>query len=156
MLWHSNWRNLATYFCRASCSNALSLILLYLQVFLIGLALCPQIRLYSLASALGGDGPAAPLSAHRMPAKLSSLAWCPDASGVVTVGDYDGEVSQIDLTTGHHVADADGHSGRRCEIADNTVALQADCSDASVELCLGHLLPAASTQWLPFSRGRVS
>ncbi len=73
----------------------------------------PQIRLYSLASGLGSDSPAAPASAHRMPAKLSSLAWCPDAPGVVTVGDYDGDVSQIDLATGHHIADADGHSGRR-------------------------------------------
>lgn len=74
-----------------------------------------QIRLYSLASGLGSDSPAAPVSAHRMPAKLSSLAWCPDgAPGVVTVGDYDGDVSQIDFTTGHHVAGVDGHGGRRC------------------------------------------
>lgn len=91
-----------------------------------------QIRLYSLASGLGGDGPVAAVSAHRMPAKLSSLAWCPDgAPGVVTVGDYDGDVSQIDLTTGHHVADVDGHGGRRVWSVAHSHLRRTLCASAS-------------------------
>mgnify|MGYP007061313961 CR=1 FL=1 len=46
-----------------------------------------QIRVYSLASALEDpDQPRwqLPIRLHRMPSKLSSLAWNPDQPGVVT------------------------------------------------------------------------
>lgn len=33
--------------------------------------------------------------------------------GVVTVGDYDGVVSQIHLESGHFIADLDDHGGQR-------------------------------------------
>lgn len=33
--------------------------------------------------------------------------------GVVTVGDYDGVVSQMHLESGHFVADIDEHHGQR-------------------------------------------
>ena len=33
--------------------------------------------------------------------------------GVVTVGDYDGVVSQMHLESGHFVADLDEHGGKR-------------------------------------------
>lgn len=33
--------------------------------------------------------------------------------GVVTVGDYDGVVSQIHLESGHFIADLDDHNGQR-------------------------------------------
>lgn len=33
--------------------------------------------------------------------------------GVVTVGDYDGVVSQMHLESGHFVADLDNHGGQR-------------------------------------------
>lgn len=73
-----------------------------------------QIRAYRLMDALGDGGvPAAPVTGHRMPAKLSSLAWSPAAHGVITVGDYDGSVQQVHLETGHFIADADEHGGRR-------------------------------------------
>ena len=97
-----------------------------------------QVRLYSLASGLSSDGPAAAVSAHRMPAKLSSLAWCPDgAPGVVTVGDYDGDVTQIDLNTGHHVADVDGHGGRRCAVQKQSDAWRLyDSITAPLQQCI--------------------
>lgn len=79
-----------------------------------------QVRLYSLANALeqaeeaGGSATCcAPLTAHRAASKLSCLAWSPDDPGMVTVGDYDGVLTQLDLESGHHAAEADGHGGRR-------------------------------------------
>lgn len=56
---------------------------------------------------------AEPLRVHRLASKLSSLSWNPDAPGVVTLGDYDGGINQLDLETGHLVAEIDGHQGRR-------------------------------------------
>ena len=35
--------------------------------------------------------------------------------GIVTVGDYDGVVSQVHVASGHLVADVDEHAGRRCD-----------------------------------------
>lgn len=90
-----------------------------------------QVRVYSLASFLnseqssstrssgrgrrGSGSPAlgAPLQVHRLASKLSSLGWNPDQPGVVTVGDYDGVVVQLDLESGHLVAEKDEHLGRR-------------------------------------------
>ena len=49
----------------------------------------PQVRVYSLASRLQHPGDEAylrPLRCHRMPSKLSCLAWNPDAPGTVTGG----------------------------------------------------------------------
>jgi E3 ubiquitin-protein ligase RFWD2 len=54
-----------------------------------------------------------PLQVHRLASKLSSLGWNPDQPGVVTVGDYDGVVVQLDLESGHLVAEKDEHLGRR-------------------------------------------
>ncbi len=47
----------------------------------------PQVRVYSLASRLqhpGDESYLRPLRCHRMPSKLSCLAWNPDAPGTVT------------------------------------------------------------------------
>lgn len=74
-----------------------------------------EVRLYSLAEAClaGGGETHEPIRTHRLASKLSSLAWNPDEPGVVTVGDYDGVVIQIDLESGHLIAEADEHAGRR-------------------------------------------
>jgi E3 ubiquitin-protein ligase RFWD2 len=97
-----------------------------------------QVRVYSLASFLNKDQSnpnrsssrgrggrrrgeedeqssqtGAPLQVHRLASKLSSLCWNPDQPGVVTVGDYDGVVVQLDLESGHLVAEKDQHLGRR-------------------------------------------
>ena len=55
-----------------------------------------QIRVYGLpeACAVLGARPG-PIAAHRLAAKLSSLAWSPALPGVITVGDYDGSVLQV-------------------------------------------------------------
>ena len=51
--------------------------------------------MYSASEALSGLGVRpGPIAAHRLSAKLSSLAWSPALAGVVTVGDYDGSVVQ--------------------------------------------------------------
>lgn len=31
------------------------------------------------------------------------------------VGDYDGVVAQVDMESGHLIAEVDGHCGRRCD-----------------------------------------
>jgi E3 ubiquitin-protein ligase RFWD2 len=74
-----------------------------------------QVRLYSLANGLeeGNAEQSSPARVHRLASKLSSLTWHPDQPGVVTVGDYDGVVVQLDVESGHVVAEGDEHSGRR-------------------------------------------
>ena len=60
---------------------------------------CVQVRVYSCSEALSGRGAKpGPIAAHRLSAKLSSLAWSPALAGVVTVGDYDGSVVQARLS----------------------------------------------------------
>jgi E3 ubiquitin-protein ligase RFWD2 len=54
-----------------------------------------------------------PIRMHRLASKLSSLAWNPFRAGVVSVGDYDGVLTEIDLETGHILHESDEHSGRR-------------------------------------------
>lgn len=75
-----------------------------------------QIRLYSIGE-LGATPrrlpSAVPAMTHRMFSKLSSLAWSPDVPDLVTVGDYDGALSQIHVGTGHIGSDVDAHMGRR-------------------------------------------
>ena len=78
-----------------------------------------QVRLYSLAGGLSRTPAAvAPVDSHRMAAKLSCLSWCRHSGTAarVAVADYDGDLTVVDLTTGHHAAAADGHHGRRCDI----------------------------------------
>lgn len=31
----------------------------------------------------------------RLPGKVSSIAWCPDMEGVLSIGDYDGTLTQV-------------------------------------------------------------
>jgi hypothetical protein len=51
---------------------------------------------YGLTDPLSGAGVRpGPIAAHRLSAKLSSLAWSPALPGVITVGDYDGSVLQV-------------------------------------------------------------
>eukprot|EP00887_Chlorella_sp_A99_P004975 scaffold4.g4975.t1 len=75
-----------------------------------------QVRVFSLAAALKEPSDQRwqrPLREHRLPAKLSSLAWEDHVQGVVTVGDYDGGVTHLDVEHGHVIAEGDGHGGRR-------------------------------------------
>jgi len=48
-----------------------------------------------------------------MASKLSSLVWDPDHPGLITLGDYDGGVTQVDLESGHVMGETDEHAGRR-------------------------------------------
>jgi hypothetical protein len=71
-----------------------------------------------VATMRGGLPPAAP--------RLASLTWPPTAFSTEradlaatlrpppAVADYDGVVSQVDMETGHLIAEADEHCGRRC------------------------------------------
>lgn len=73
-----------------------------------------QVRVYSLAKLLEEEtSENDPIRMHRLASKLSSLCWNPSKNGVVSVGDYDGVVTEIDLETGHIIDECDGHSGRR-------------------------------------------
>ena len=60
--------------------------------------------MYSASEALSGLGVRpGPIAAHRLSAKLSSLAWSPALAGVVTVGDYDGSVVQACINHSHRM-----------------------------------------------------
>ncbi|KAI7846252.1 hypothetical protein COHA_000232 [Chlorella ohadii] len=118
-----------------------------------------QVRVYSLASRLqhpGDESYLRPLRCHRMPSKLSCLAWNPDAPGTVTVADYDGVLSQVDMESGHLVAEVDEHSGRRVWSVHHSVQRPHLCASASedgtvrlwgdhaLHSCIGVLRPSAS------------
>ena len=60
-----------------------------------------------------GEEIGACVQVHRLPSKLSSIAWNPGRAGLVTVGDYDGNVTSLDVESGHVVSEEDGHCGRR-------------------------------------------
>lgn len=74
--------------------------------------------MYSLAGALSADSTPGPVWSHHMAAKLSCLVWSPHAGAApcAYVADYDGEVTQMDLSTGHFLSSVDGHCGRRCAL----------------------------------------
>mmetsp|Transcript_15896 Transcript_15896/g.45496 ORF Transcript_15896/g.45496 Transcript_15896/m.45496 type:complete len:513 (-) Transcript_15896:105-1643(-) len=76
-----------------------------------------QVRIYSMATLGRGWEDAStrqdPIRLHRLGAKLTSLAWHPTRLGVVSIGDYDGCVMEIDLETGHILHEGDEHAGRR-------------------------------------------
>lgn len=55
-----------------------------------------QVRLYSLEQLASGQQVVAqPAAVLRMPSKISCASWSPDAEGVITIGDYDGGLSQV-------------------------------------------------------------
>ncbi|KAL3152751.1 hypothetical protein ABBQ38_012338 [Trebouxia sp. C0009 RCD-2024] len=83
--------------------------------FLATAGVAKQVRLYSSGHlhSLGSGYSEKPVTVQRLPSKLSSLAWDHSQQGVVTVGDYDGVVSQMHLESGHFVADLDNHGGQR-------------------------------------------
>lgn len=71
-----------------------------------------QVRVYSAASILFENN-ASPLRVHRSASKLSSIAWKTGQRGLVSVGDYDGVVTEIDVESGHILCECDEHSGHR-------------------------------------------
>lgn len=91
-----------------------------------------QVRVYSLAKMLEEqEHQNEPIRMHRLASKLSSLSWNPAKSGVVSVGDYDGVVTEIDLETGHIVNESDGHSGRRVWSVSHSVLKHGTMASAS-------------------------
>lgn len=92
-----------------------------------------QVRVYSLAKLLEEQvHENEPIRMHRLANKLSSLSWNPTKNGVVSVGDYDGVVTEIDLETGHIINESDGHSGRRVWSVSHSV-LQKDMMASASE-----------------------
>lgn len=91
-----------------------------------------QVRVYSLAKLLEEDvQEKEPIRMHRLASKLSSLSWNPSKNGVVSVGDYDGAVTEIDLETGHIINESDGHSGRRVWSVSHSVLQKGIMASAS-------------------------
>ncbi|KAK9797014.1 hypothetical protein WJX73_005769 [Symbiochloris irregularis] len=75
-----------------------------------------HVRVYAMAgldSDAGDDAHFPIVASHRMPSKLSSIAWSPDDAGIASVGDYDGVVSQLDLTSGRWLGDQEDPLGSR-------------------------------------------
>ena len=59
--------------------------------------------------------------------------------GVLTVGDYDGVVSQMDVSSGHLLADRDDHSGQRsgaCSAMQALLCEQSQCQSVAAESAL--------------------
>jgi WD40 repeat protein len=54
-----------------------------------------------------------PVATVRLPGKVSSIAFSPDMQGVVSVGDYDGTLTQVHVASGHYLSEVDAHAGRR-------------------------------------------
>ena len=117
-------------------------------------ALLAQVRVYTIPEDAGsGQVAASPARTQRLAHKLSSLAWSPDikvrlqsmlpcllsvalrteqchgVQNMITVGDYDGVVCQLDVQSGHVVADRDEHAGRRC------ASSVAHCACACLHTC---------------------
>lgn len=122
-----------------------------------------QVRVYSLADALAAGGSApGPVWSHRMAAKLSCLVWSPHpgASPCAYVADYDGEVTQMDLSTGHLLSSVDGHRGRRVwAIAQSSAVphLVASASDdGTVALWTGSGLCTRAATLMPAGRQSVT
>jgi WD40 repeat protein len=67
----------------------------------------------STAAGVGGPDPRAPVALHRLPAKVSCLAWSWSQDGVVFIGDHDGTLTQLHVCSGHQLAEVDGHRGKR-------------------------------------------
>jgi WD40 repeat protein len=67
----------------------------------------------SAAAGVGGSDPRAPVALHRLPAKVSCLAWSWSQDGVVYIGDHDGTLTQLHVCSGHQLAEVDAHGGRR-------------------------------------------
>eukprot|EP00879_Flechtneria_rotunda_P014933 GHRR01015603.1.p1 GENE.GHRR01015603.1~~GHRR01015603.1.p1 ORF type:complete len:611 (+),score=225.96 GHRR01015603.1:1751-3583(+) len=54
-----------------------------------------------------------PVAVVRLPGKVSSVAWSPDIDGVISIGDYDGTLTQVHVASGHYLNEVDAHGGRR-------------------------------------------
>ncbi|KAF6255742.1 WD40-repeat-containing domain protein [Scenedesmus sp. NREL 46B-D3] len=54
-----------------------------------------------------------PVALVRLPGKVSSIAWSPDMDGVMSIGDYDGTLTQVHVASGHYLTEVDAHCGRR-------------------------------------------
>ncbi|KAF6251314.1 WD40-repeat-containing domain protein [Scenedesmus sp. NREL 46B-D3] len=54
-----------------------------------------------------------PIALVRLPGKVSSIAWSPDMDGVMSIGDYDGTLTQVHVASGHYLSEVDAHCGRR-------------------------------------------
>uniref|UniRef100_A0A383V7J3 Uncharacterized protein n=1 Tax=Tetradesmus obliquus TaxID=3088 RepID=A0A383V7J3_TETOB len=54
-----------------------------------------------------------PVALVRLPGKVSSIAWSPDMDGVMSIGDYDGTLTQVHVASGHYLSEVDAHCGRR-------------------------------------------
>lgn len=54
-----------------------------------------------------------PVATVRLPGKVSSIAFSPDMQGVISIGDYDGTLTQVHVASGHYLNEVDAHAGRR-------------------------------------------
>lgn len=120
-----------------------------------------QVRLYTLEGLLDTDVDfqQTPVAIVRMPSKISSVAWSPDSHGVITVGDYDGAVSQVHVCSGHFLNDIDAHSGRRIWSVKHSRLRPDLCvsasDDRSAKLWAGKGLATCAATIVPSSRAAV-
>lgn len=122
----------------------------------------PQVRLYALEG-LDEPGAAAlaaePAAVLRMPSKVSSCTWDPHCEGMVTVGDFEGTLSQVHVCSGHQVADVDAHAGHRVWGVAHSRAMRhlvaSASDDCTVKLWTGRGLAARAATLTAPSRAPV-
>lgn len=115
-----------------------------------------QVCIYTLvngSSALEVGAPARPVAVHRLPSKLSAIAWVPHMQSCVTVGDYDGVLHEVDVASGHCIAEVDEHDGRRVLSVAHSRHLRGLCAstseDRTCRLWAGGLASHAATVLRP-------
>jgi len=72
---------------------------------------CKEICIHKIDPSTSGSstGSIDPRWVHRAPSKLSKIVWN-NNSNVVTVGDFDGQLTPVDVETGHIIAEIDEKS----------------------------------------------
>ena len=73
-----------------------------------------QVHIYNVEEALHDEkqvGSSAPYKSHKMPARVSATEWVPGSTSLLTMGDHDGVLWQMDIHTGHILHEIDEHNG---------------------------------------------
>ena len=73
-----------------------------------------QVHIYNIEDALDDEmqvGSSTPYKSHKMPARVSAMEWVPGNTSLLTMGDHDGVLWQMDVHTGHVLHEIDEHNG---------------------------------------------
>jgi len=74
-----------------------------------------EVSVYDIPSAICDSGPAEhpAMITHRMPARVCSMSWSPADEHLLAMGDTDGVLWQMDVSSGHVLNEIDEHGGEK-------------------------------------------